>query len=208
MGIAIFVGLLFFLIGIVILISGIVSIFKTRSRIANSLSADGLVTAFATGMGKSGYLYYPLVQFKIPAGQVISFQSSVGSSRAGYTVGQQVKVLYDARNPQEAEIDDLSSLWLVPGCMLAMGLAFTIGGLFLAVVMTLVMINQSAINSPHTSAQGVPPLSRQGVWLFRDKEGSILLAWSAKVERDVDAEIVRVCAGNHRRGCRFCACSE
>jgi hypothetical protein len=143
MGIAIFVGLLFFVIGIVTLISGIVSAFKTRSRIANSISADGLVTTFATGMGKSGYLYYPLVQFKIPSGQVISFQSSVGSSRAGYSVGQQVKVLYDARKPQEAEIDNLSSVWLVPGCMLAMGLAFTIGGVFLSVVMTLVMINQS-----------------------------------------------------------------
>ena len=142
MGIPIFVGLLFFVIGVVILISSVVSILKTRRRIANSLSADGLVTAFATEMGRSGYLYYPLVQFKIPSGQTISFQSSVGNSRPGYSVGQQVKVLYDARNPQEAEIDALSSLWLVPGCMLVMGLAFTILGLFLAVLMALVMVNQ------------------------------------------------------------------
>jgi uncharacterized protein DUF3592 len=143
MGIAIFVGLLFFVIGVVVLISGAVSVLKVRSRITSSLSADGLVTAFATGMGRSGYLYYPLVQFKTPSGQTISFQSSVGNSRPGYSIGQQVKVLYDARNPQQAEIDDSSSLWLVPGCMLAMGLAFTILGLFLAVVMTLVMMNQS-----------------------------------------------------------------
>ena len=142
MGIPIFVGLLFFVIGVVILISSVVSILKTRSRIANSRSADALVTGFATEMGRSGYLYYPLVQFKIPSGQTISFQSSVGKSRAGYSIGQQVKVLYDARSPQTAEIDALSSLWLVPGCMLAMGLAFTILGLFLAVVMTLVMLNQ------------------------------------------------------------------
>src|SRR6267142_1908706 len=142
MGIPIFVGLLFFVIGLVVLIGSVVAILKTRSRIANSLSADGLVTAFATEMGRSGYLYYPVVQFKIPSGQTISFQSSVGTSRPGYSVGQQVKVLYDGRNPQEAEIDALSSLWLVPGCMLAMGLLFTILGLFLAVVMTLVMVNQ------------------------------------------------------------------
>lgn len=142
MGIAIFVGLLFFVIGVAILIGSIVSILKTHRRVANSLSADGLVTAFATEMGRSGYLYYPQVQFKIPSGQTISFQSSVGTSRPGYSVGQQVKVLYDARNPQEAEIDALSSLWLVPGCMLAMGLAFTILGLFLAVLMTVVMVNQ------------------------------------------------------------------
>ena len=142
MGIPIFVGLLFFVIGLVVLIGSVVAILKTRSRIANSLSADGLVTAFATEMGRSGYLYYPVVQFKIPSGQTISFQSSVGTSRPGYSVGQQVKVLYDRRNPQEAEIDSLSSLWLVPGCMLAMGLLFTILGLFLAVLMTLVMVNQ------------------------------------------------------------------
>lgn len=142
MGIPIFVGLLFFVIGVVILISSVVSILKIRNRIANSISADGLVTGFATEMGRSGYLYYPLVQFKIPSGQIISFQSSLGHSRAAYPVGQQVKVLYDARSPQEPEIDALSSLWLVPGCMLAMGLAFTILGLFLAVVMTLVMVNQ------------------------------------------------------------------
>ena len=74
--------------------------------------------------------------------QTFSFESSLGNSQAGYSVGQQVKVLYDGRNPQEAEIDDLSSLWLLPGCMLAMGLAFTIGGLFPAVVMTVMMVNQ------------------------------------------------------------------
>jgi len=142
MGIAIFVGLLFFVIGIGIVIASVVQILKRRRQIASSLPADGLVTAFATEMGRRGYLYYPLVQFKISSGQTISFQSSVGTSRAGYSIGQQVKVLYDARNPQEAEIDALTSLWLVPGCMLAMGLAFTIGGLFLSLVMILVMRNQ------------------------------------------------------------------
>ena len=142
MGIAVFVGLLFFVIGIGILIGAIVSIVKKRSQIANSLSADAWVTAFATGMGRSGYLYYPVVEFKTASGQTASFQSSVGSSPAGYSVGQQVKVLYDPRNPQEAEIDDLSSQWLVPGCMLAMGLGFTIGGLSLAILMILVMVNQ------------------------------------------------------------------
>ncbi len=142
MGIAIFVGLLFFVIGIGIVIASVVNFLKRRSQIAHSLPADGLVTAFATGMGRRGHLYYPLVEFKIPSGQMISFQSSVGTSRAGYSIGQQVKVLYDARNPQEAEIDSLTSLWLLPGCMLAMGLVFTLVGLFLSVVMILVMRNQ------------------------------------------------------------------
>lgn len=142
MGIAILVGILLFAMGVAILIAGIISILKRRSQIANSLRADGQITSFATEMGRSGYLHYPVVEFTIPSGRSISFKSSVGSSRTGYSVGQQVKVLYDVRNPMEAEIDSLSSLWLVPGCMVAMGLAFTVGGLFLAVLMSIVLINQ------------------------------------------------------------------
>lgn len=142
MGIAILVGILMLGIGVAILIAGIVSFFKRRNQIANSISADGLITSFATEMGRSGYLYYPVVQFTIPSRQTFTFKSSVGSSRSGYTVGQQVKVIYDTRNPQEAEIDSLTSLWLVPGCMVAMGLAFTILGLVLSALMTLVVINQ------------------------------------------------------------------
>ena len=143
MGIAVFVGLLFFAIGIVVLISGIVTVVRSRRQIANSLSATGIVTALNTEMGIRGYLYYPLVQFKIASGQTMSFQSKVGRSPAGYSVGQQVKVLYDAGNPQQAEIDSMSSQWFVPGCMITMGLMFTIGGWLLSVLMFLVKMNQS-----------------------------------------------------------------
>jgi hypothetical protein len=142
MGIALFVGLLFLVIGIGIVIASVVNFSKRRSQIAHSLPAEGLVTAFATETGRRGLLYYPLVQFKNSSGQIVSFQSSFGTSQARYSIGQPVKVLYDARNPQEAEIDSLTSLWLVPGCILAMGLAFTIGGLVLTLVMILVMKNQ------------------------------------------------------------------
>jgi len=122
MVIPIFVGLLFVVIGIGILIFSVVSIWNKHRQLANSLSANGFVSEFATEMGRSGHLYYPVVQFEIPSGKTIRFRSSLGSSRTGYSVGQQVKVLYDAHNPQQAEIDTLAALWLLPGCMLAMGL--------------------------------------------------------------------------------------
>jgi hypothetical protein len=136
------VGLLFFAIGIFILIYGIVALIKRRNLNANSLSTTGVVMAFATQMGRSGYLYFPEVEFQLAAGQTVRFQSSVGSSAPRYDVGHQVKVLYSAHNPQEAEIDTLTSMWLLPGCMVGMGLLFTIIGLLLSVIMTLMMINQ------------------------------------------------------------------
>lgn len=140
--IPIFVGLLFFAIGIGIFIFGISSILKRRKQNANSLSTTGVVIAFATEMGRSGYLYYPQVEFQLPTGQIFRFQSSVGSSRAAYGVGQQVTVLYSAYNPQEAEIDGLTSMWLLPGCMIGMGIIFTIIGFFLSAMMILVAMNQ------------------------------------------------------------------
>jgi hypothetical protein len=142
MGIPIFVGLLFFAIGVAVLIGAAVSILKKRKEMANSLSATGSVTSFVTEMGGSGHLYYPVLEFKIPSGQTLSFKSSVGSNPARYSVGQPLKVVYDAHHPQQAEIDDAASQWIIPGCMLAMGLAFTIGGLLLATLMILLMINQ------------------------------------------------------------------
>jgi hypothetical protein len=142
MAIPIIVGLLFFAIGIVIFISGIASLLKRKKQNAAALSTTGVVIGFAREMGRSGYLYYPQVEFRLASGQPVRFQSAVGSSRAGFSVGQQVKVLYSASNPQEAEIDGLPSMWLLPGCMIGMGLIFTIIGFILSVMMILVAVSQ------------------------------------------------------------------
>lgn len=142
MVIPLLVGLLFFAIGIFIFIYGIVALLKKREQNANSLPATGVVTAFATQMGRRGYLYFPQVEFRLAAGQIIRFQSSVGTSPPAYGVGQQVKVLYSAHNPQEAEIDSVTSMWLLPGCMVGMGLLFILIGSLLSGMMILVALNQ------------------------------------------------------------------
>ncbi|MBI3649561.1 MAG: DUF3592 domain-containing protein [Acidobacteria bacterium] len=67
----------------------------------------------------------------------------MGSSRAGYGIGQPVKILYTAQNPQEAEIDSVTSMWLLPSCMVGMGLLFIITGALLSVLMILVALNQA-----------------------------------------------------------------
>jgi hypothetical protein len=136
------VGLLFFAIGIFIFISGISSVLKRKKQNAAALSTTGVVIAFAREMGRGGYLYYPQVEFRLASGQAVRFQSAVGSSRAGFSVGQQVNVLYAAHNPQEAEIDGLTSMWLLPGCMIGMGILFTVIGFILSAMMILVALSQ------------------------------------------------------------------
>lgn len=127
----IFIGLLFILIGLGILVSGIFALFKVRRQLAVSVKTTGKVFAFGRIQGKSGYLYCPQVEFAIPNGQTIKFQSEVGSQPPAYKVGQQVEVVYQITDPQKAEINSAMALWFAPGCMLLMGLLFSVLGTIL-----------------------------------------------------------------------------
>ena len=127
----IFIGLLFILIGFAVIISGIFAMLKVRRQLAGSAKATGKVVDFGRIQGKSGYLYCPQVEFQIPNGQTIKFQSETGSQPPAYNVGQQVEVVYQTANPNKAEIDSMMALWFAPGCMSLMGLAFLFIGIVL-----------------------------------------------------------------------------
>jgi hypothetical protein len=136
----IFVGLLFFLIGLGILVSGIFSVFKVRRQIRGSAKTRGKVTGFGSKMGQSGQIFCPQVEFVIPNGQTIRFQSAVGTQPPSYRIGQQVQVIYQISNPPQAEIDSAMTLWFVPGCMLLMGLLFSGLGLILSGIGILIQV--------------------------------------------------------------------
>jgi Protein of unknown function (DUF3592) len=126
-----FIGLLFLLIGLCVLISGIISVFKVRRGLANSAKTKGKVIAFGIISGQCGNLYCPQVAFQIPNGQTFRFQSEVGTQPPSYQVGQQVQVVYQTTNPNQAEIDSAMTLWFAPGCMSLFGLGFMVMGLIL-----------------------------------------------------------------------------
>ena len=119
------------MIGLAVLVSGIFSVFKVRRQLAGSANAAGTVISFGKQMGKSGYLYCPQVEFVIPNGQRVRFQSELGTQPPSYKVGQKVQVAYQITNPNQAEIDSAMALWFVPGCTIVMALGFTILGFML-----------------------------------------------------------------------------
>jgi hypothetical protein len=136
----IFIGLLFILIGIAVVISGIFAMLKVRRQLAGSAKATGKVVGFGRIQGKSGYLYCPQVEFQIPNGQTIKFQSETGSQPPAYNVGQQVEIVYQTANPNKAEIDSMMALWFAPGCMSLMGLLFMFVGFVLFAFGVLIQI--------------------------------------------------------------------
>ncbi len=139
--IAFLVGIIFFLIGLGLSVSGVFSIFKVRRQVADSVKTAGTVFGFGKIMGKSGYIYCPQVAFTDAKGRQIKFQSEVGSQPPAYNIGQKVQIIYQPNNPQKAEIDSVMSLWFVPGCTSALGLAFTFLGFVLFFVGILVHLN-------------------------------------------------------------------
>ncbi len=140
--IALLVGVLFFFLGIAVLIYSAVALIKRRRQIAAWAPGMGVVTGLVTESGQRGYIYCPVVQFTTSTGIPCNFKSSVGSNPAPYAVGQNVNIIYDPQNPQNAEINSSTSLWFVSGCSFAMGLAFTGLGLVLTIAMALVLMNQ------------------------------------------------------------------
>ena len=93
--------------------------------------------------GSAG-VYCPLVDFTTAKGEPVRFESQFGTMPASHRVGQSVEVRYDPADPQKAKVDSATANWFVPGCTIAMGLAFLILGLVFLVVGVLV-IGQSAL---------------------------------------------------------------
>jgi len=141
MGALILIGLLFVLIGLAILIGGAVSAVKQSRESARRMGATGTVVdlvkqSFTPG---SAGVYCPVVEFTTTAGQTVQFESQFGTMPATHQVGQTVAVRYEVADPQKAEVDSATSRWLVPGCMIGMGLGFLVLGGSLLLIGILVL---------------------------------------------------------------------
>ncbi|MEO6062370.1 MAG: DUF3592 domain-containing protein [Thermoflexales bacterium] len=117
-----------FLISIGCLWAGIRAFLKQSRQRAASVSAQGIVVSVRRQVFKAGSsgVYCPTIDFRLPSGEIIRFESSFGTMPASHSVGQVVKVVYDPRDPRKAEVDSVAANWLEPGCLLA----FAAGGVF------------------------------------------------------------------------------
>ncbi len=79
------------------------------------------------------YSYYPIVEFMTDAGKSVRIQSTLGTNPALYSVGDSVKVLYDAKQPNRAKIDSDTEAWLPVG-LAAFGSIFALIGLYVVFV--------------------------------------------------------------------------
>ena len=114
-----------------ILIIGAVELAKVAQTVAASARATGTVVdnVLETFQGDQT-AYVPVVEF-VPEGSAdaVRFTDDVGTDPPQFEVGEQVDVLYDPSNPQDARVATWMRLWFSPMVVIAFGvLPVVVGG--------------------------------------------------------------------------------
>ena len=107
------VGCLSFLVAAALLLGVIIYYLYTNRQRANQIIVDGKVVAL-----NYHDMYYPTIEFTAQDKGVIQFESSFGSEPARHRIGQMLKVRYDPRTPEKAEIESAMTRYLIPTILL------------------------------------------------------------------------------------------
>ena len=124
------VGGVFFVLGIGLLFGGVAWWRSNAAFAAHAASAEGTVSDLVwrrSSKGNSG-TYVPVVDFSTADGRRIHVTGSGGSNPPAYARGEKVRVLYDAANPEHAQLDTFSERHLGPAILSGLGAVFALVG--------------------------------------------------------------------------------
>jgi len=99
-------------IGLVLLAGAISLYFAKQSFLKRAETVQGKVVELVSKRSDNSIMYTPVISFITREGSEIEFASSVSSNPPSYSVGETVEIMYDPKEPNEADINSFSSLWL------------------------------------------------------------------------------------------------
>jgi hypothetical protein len=118
------IGVVFSLVGALLLVIGIIIWINTRMFAARAQQVKGTVDHMKYRHDSDGVSYAPVFQFKTLSGESIQVAEMVYSNPPQFHAGQVVDILYDPQNPKRARINKGSNLYFVPLLLAGMGLLF------------------------------------------------------------------------------------
>ena len=119
---------MFGLLSVVLLPLGVLTFSSTYSVVSRGLKAKGtvvgIVTRDSTVSGSRGRTesYAPTVSFVTQTGKAVTFESETASNPASHSVGDEVEVIYQPNDPQQAIINSFVHTWLLSTLLLGAGL--------------------------------------------------------------------------------------
>lgn len=135
-------GVVFCVIGMVLLGIGWNDFQKTRVMLSHYQEAEGTVVEISqvpcAYSGCIGYIYTPTISFT-PQGShqpmIVKSKDSMGDVeilgkiKHPFSIDQKIKILYSPQNPDQIKVKRFSSLWLLPSIWGALGILFVPLGL-------------------------------------------------------------------------------
>jgi Protein of unknown function (DUF3592) len=127
-------GLGFFVFGSIFLIIGIAFGLSYYHFISKTITTQGTVIDLEKGSSSTDegiiIVYYPIIKFNTLSGEPVVFTSQTGKNRAELTVGQQIQVLYNPQEPNNARVDQFSVELFLSVIFISIGSIFAfIGGI-------------------------------------------------------------------------------
>lgn len=117
-------GWVFFGLGVLFLgIAIIIWAWGAAFRIG-AVEVTGRVSEVILSPRSDGNVYCPAVRYTTRSGQTFTHYSNICSWPAAYEVGQEVRMFYDASDPERAQMDDFFGTWFLPLLFGFLGLVF------------------------------------------------------------------------------------
>lgn len=123
-----FIGI-FLAVGLGLLTGAYYSYTSTENFLKTSIATTGTVVENRYERGSSSNSsgsYYGYIKFKSVDGNDVTFRSSVGTNPPSFDVGEEVKLNYDPKDPQNAKINTFFQLWFLALLLGGMGSVFTL----------------------------------------------------------------------------------
>jgi hypothetical protein len=115
----------FVAIGVLALAWGAIDLVRTVHFVKNAEHATGTVVDVSREIDDEGdEFFYPVVRFTTAEGKEFEFKSDSGSNPASHSTGDEVDVLYDPDDPDDAQLSGFFDLWLFTIVPFAIGTGF------------------------------------------------------------------------------------
>jgi hypothetical protein len=121
------------ILGPVLLVYAVISYFRTKRFVSNSVEVEGVVVRMErtySGSRFATYDYAPVFSFTAGDGREYTLTSDIASSPPGFFVGEHIRVRYDPANPDKARIHTFFQTWGQTAISGLVGLGFLGVGLY------------------------------------------------------------------------------